>query len=119
MKCISTLLLTLLFNHITRDAGYGLPDPLVAGDEAEAFYNYLGSVGFKQVFHFGNSLAWESDFEYNPSYPELVEYLDITYFCGHGSPNVFWFGVNHDRNGILPYRAHSNDCYWGRKTLSG
>lgn len=103
-----------------RAAGYPLSDLSYADDEAIAFYNYLGNVGFTKVFNYGNSWAWESDFEKTAVGGGDYLYadnVDIVYFAGHGSPNTFWFGVNKDGDGAYPFRVHSSEASWGDKDL--
>lgn len=60
-------------------------------DDAESFYNALGNLGWRRVFDYGDSLAWESDFEKSSvggSDATYIDGLDFAYFSGHGTPMV-------------------------------
>jgi len=68
-------------------------------EEAEGFYNRLGEKGWIKKFNYGDSSAWESDFEnafingYDDYY---IDAFDFAYFAGHGSSNYFRFSTDHD-----------------------
>jgi hypothetical protein len=99
-----------------RSAGYQYIDLTNADDDAVGFYNYLGQNSFTIRFSYGDSVAWESDFE-RPEvggYDNLYVYnVDIVYFSGHGGQYAFWFGVNHDGDGEYQFRVNCNEAYWG------
>jgi len=68
-------------------------------EEAEGFYNRLGEKGWIKKFNYGDSSAWESDFEnafvngYDDYY---IDAFDFAYFPGHGSLDYFRFSTDHD-----------------------
>ncbi len=85
-------------------------------DDAESFYNALGNLGWRRVFDYGDSLAWESDFEKSSvggSDATYIDGLDFAYFSGHGTPTGFIFGTNHDGDGSQTYRVHFSEANWG------
>ncbi len=97
--------------------------------DAEGFYNTLGGKGWTKSFNWGTSSiadnAWEKDYEKvgvggwdTRPYPDGgVDTVDFAYFSGHGSPNAFWFGTNHDGNGWLPCRVDKSEVSWGETDL--
>ena len=92
-------------------------------DNAEGFYNVLVNKGFTGKFHYGNRLAWESDFEKasvggNDDY--YVDNVDFVYFSGHGNSSSFLFGRNKDGEypgGDYHYQVHYTEADWGDKDL--
>ncbi len=90
------------------------------GTDAQNFYNALGNKGWTKVFNYGDSLAWESDFEkasVGGSDTVYADAVDFLYFAGHGSTDSFWFGTPHDGNGVLPCRVHTSEASWGETDL--
>jgi hypothetical protein len=96
------------YNGIARDLDW-------TREEVEGFYNALKALGWSGMIY-GDDLAWESDFErsdvggYDYYYADAV---DFAYFAGHGWPDSFWFGVNHDGDGAYQYRVHYSEVRWG------
>lgn len=109
----------------------GIGDLYQTKNDAEGFYNGLGSKGWTKRFNWGNADAWEKDYEkqgvggwdYLPlpggSYALYagVDTVDFAYYSGHGSTNAFWFGTNHDGNGALPCRVDKSEVSWGETDL--
>ncbi len=101
-------------------SGSGLGNLQNTQEDAESFYNALGSIGWVKRFSYGNSLAWESDFEKGDvgGYDILyIDSLDFAYFSGHGSPTAFFFGTSHDGDGSYTYRVHYTEAEWGDEDL--
>ncbi len=64
------------------------------------------------VIHWKDDLAWESDFEYLPTWPPLIRYADMTIFSGHGSPACFHFNNNKDKDNHITYMVDAVETYW-------
>jgi len=88
-----------------------LKDLFWTREEAEGFYNALGKLGWTQLFDVGNDYAWESDFEKSiVGGSDTIDYVDFGYFSGHGSPDAFFFGTNHDGDGVNPFRVNYSEA---------
>lgn len=89
-------------------------------EEATAFYNRLGNLGWTKRGNWGNDTAWESDFEkssvggWDTSY---IDSVDFAYFTGHGSPSHFSFGYEHDGDGAYTWMVHHSEVEWGDTDL--
>lgn len=89
-------------------------------DDAEGFYNVLVNKGFTGKFHYGDSLAWERDFEKESVGGTDYYYadnVDFVYFSGHGDPSAFFFGKNYDGDDQYTYQVHYTEADWGDKDL--
>ena len=100
--------------------GTGLNNLAWCEEEAMGFYNALVNNGFTASYHFGNGLAWESDFEnksvkgYDYIY---VDSCDFVYFAGHGSPEALYFKNNKDGDGQYTNKTHYTEADWGDQDL--
>jgi hypothetical protein len=59
-------------------------------DQAEGFYNHMGSFGHGQVFNWGNDNAWETDFRHPAFGGDALNWSDNVHFCffdSHGGNN--------------------------------
>lgn len=88
--------------------------------DAEGFYNALGNGGWTKSWDWGDSAAWESDFE--KASVGGIDYMyadnvDFAYFSGHGNANSFWFGAPNDGDGSLACFAHTSEVSWGETDL--
>lgn len=89
-------------------------------DDAEGFYNTLGSKGFTKSFDYGDNNAWENHFEKSAvggSDSSYADTVDFVYFSGHGSWNAFHFGINKDSDGSYTRKVHYSESQWGDKDL--
>jgi hypothetical protein len=88
--------------------------------DAEGFYNILGTRGFTRRFDNGDDNAWESHFEkasVGGQDSNFVDDVDFVYFSGHGDPNAFYFGTNHDGDGSYTFQVHYSEADWGDRDL--
>lgn len=103
-----------------REAGWPASDLTYADDNAEKFYQWLINIGWSG-FHFGNNMAWESDFEkpaVGGSDYVWIDGVDFAYFCGHGTKTFFLFGTNHDADGAFEWRVSWRyEAEWGDQDL--
>ncbi|MEM2436952.1 MAG: DUF6345 domain-containing protein [Thermoproteota archaeon] len=87
-----------------------------------AFYNALGTIGWTKLFCLGNDNVREKYFE-KPSVGGAdfstygVDSADFAWFCGHGSPDAFWFGTNYGGDGNYPCRVHYSEAEWENEDL--
>lgn len=95
---------------------YGLKDLTYTIDNTEYFLSGLTSIGWTKKFFYKNDAAWESDFEKSGVGGQDYIYIDtcdFVYFDGHGWPDSFFFGTNHDADGVYPYQVHYSEVNWG------
>lgn len=101
----------------------GLGNLYATKSDAESFYNALGNKGWTRRYNWGNADAWEKDYEkaslggWDTIAEGGADTVDFAYFSGHGSPNAFWFGTNHDGDGYLPCRVDRTEASWGETDL--
>ncbi|MDH5443392.1 MAG: DUF6345 domain-containing protein [Hadesarchaea archaeon] len=110
-------------NDYTNNPYYGsYIFPPNSDDDAEGFYNNLGSKGFTKSFDKGDGNAWEKHFEKSEnggldySYADAVDFI---YFAGHGRSDGFRFGINKDGDDYdnTMYKVHYSEALWGDKDL--
>lgn len=98
-----------LYHGTARDVYYTI-------DDLDYFLDALYALGWTQRLRYVNDGAWESDFERSGvgGYDYLyIDTVDFAYFAGHGLPDAFYFGTNHDADGSYPYRVHYSEANWG------
>jgi hypothetical protein len=90
-------------------------------DQAEGFYNTMGSHGHARVFDWGDDNAWETDFRHPDfgSGGDSLNWSDDVHFCffdDHGGnwDNVLHIAFSHAHNQCL---SPSNTWRLGRKNL--
>lgn len=104
--------------------GYG---NLVNTIDAQNFYNALGTKGWTRNFNWGTTSfvdnAWEDDYEkasvggWDTDISGGADTVDFAYFSGHGSPEAFYFGTNHDGDGSWICQGHMSEVSWGETDL--
>ncbi len=87
---------------------------------SEGFYDTLYEKGWTRRFNWGDDGAFERDFEKESvggwDY-WYIDDVDFAWFYGHGNPYAFYFGTDHDGDGINTYRVHYTEAEWGDKDL--
>jgi len=63
--------------------------------QAEGFYNHMGSHGHVQVFDWGDSNAWETDFRHPDFGGDSLNWSDNVHFCFFDDHGGNWGNVLH------------------------
>lgn len=76
------------------------------GDQAEGFYNTMGSHGHVKVFDWGQDNAWETDFTHPDFGGDSLDWSDNVHFCMFDSHGGNWDDILH-----IAFAAQHRFCF--------